>query len=186
MPKLKNNKTKNFKIENFKNFKNLLNKDPTVIHSVLTASYVSLAVLIIFILFHSFIIYYLVNLKKCLCFQELNDKNYSNINFLIIIESLVLIQFLITFILILILMYSINKKQKGGSTNDNSYFIIGSIIYGVILFLNIYFLYNVKKLSENIKEDCECSHSWIRYLLYIYAINIIFIVISGIIRLFYY
>ena len=130
----------------------------------------------------------IVNLKKCLCFQELNDKNYSNINFLIIIESLVLISYVIVFILALILtlifMY-INKKQKGGSTNDNSYFIIGSIIYAIILLLNIYFLYNVKKLSENIKEDCECSHSWIRYLLYIYAINIIIMIPSGIIRLFY-
>lgn len=167
---------KSQKYNNF--FKSQLSKNPSIFLIV------NLIVFIIFILFHSFIIYYLVNLKKCLCFEELNNKNYSNINYLIILESLTLLPGVLGLISVLILIYYTNKKQKGGSENTKISYIVFYIMYGIILLINIYFLYNVKKLAENVKEDCECSHSWIRYLLYIYSIYIVYTVISVIITLY--
>jgi hypothetical protein len=167
------------KQENYKNFlKKELIKNPS---SLQNSMLILLIIYIIFILFHSFIIYYLVNLKKCLCFEELNNTNYSNINYLIIIESITLLPFILGFIstLIFIFIYY-NKKQKGGAKNSKTFYVL----YGIMLLINIYFLYNVKKLAENIKEDCECSHSWIRYLLYIYSIYMVFVIISGIITIF--
>lgn len=151
-----------------------------------------LVVYTLYIIFYSFIIYYLVNLKKCLCFQEENKENYSNINYLIIFESLGLILCIISFIGISILLYSINSKQKGGMQNIVSitkYIIIFCIvIIFIISIIQFYFMYNVKKLEENIKKDCDCSHNWIRYLLYIQTIIVLFsfiiFIIVGIIILF--
>jgi hypothetical protein len=77
------------------------------------------------------------------------------------------------------------KKQKGGGESNKIPYTVFYITYGIILLINIYFLYNVKKLAENVKEDCECSHSWIRYLLYIYSIYMAFMIIGGIITLFF-
>lgn len=170
-------------LEKQKNYKNFLNKqlkNPSLINNFLLSS---LIINIIFTLFHSFIIYYLVNLKKCLCFEESNNKNYSNINYLIIIESLALVSFILASIASLILMFY--KSQKGGGDNKKISHTVFYITYGIILLINFYFLYNVKKLAENVKEDCECSHSWIRYLLYIYSIYMVLIIISGIITLFF-
>jgi len=170
-----------------KNYENLLNKQFNINPSSLkNYSIILLIVYILFILFHSLIIYYLAKLKKCLCFEELNNKNYSNINYLIIIESLTLIPFVLGFISILAFIFYTNNKQKGGSKNNiNKYFTVFYITYGIILLINIYFLYNVKKLAENVKENCECSHNWIRYLLYIYSIYLVFVIISGIITIFF-
>ena len=172
------------KQKNYGNFLNKLSKNSISINNYLL---VLLIVNIIFVLFHSLIIYYLANLKKCLCFQKLNKENYSNINYLIIIETLTLIPFVISFIGSLILYLSKNIKKGGGKNNINikSYYTVFYIAYGIGLLINTYFLYNVKKLAENVKKDCECSHNWIRYLLYIYSIYMVFIIISGIITLFF-
>jgi len=144
----------------------------------------------LYIIVYSFIIYYLVNLKKCLCFQEENKENYSNINYLIILESFGLILCIFLFIGVLIVLYSINSKQKGGMQNIVSitkYITIFCII--IILIIQFYFIYNVKKLEENIKKDCDCSNNWIRYLLYIQTVLILYsfilFIIIGIFLLFF-
>jgi hypothetical protein len=136
-----------------------------------------LTISLINIILISFIINYLNNLKKCTCYQDINNKNYSNINYLIIIESIILTLNIIMFILN-VYLYNIFKilKKGGGDGGINNSHIIIYIIFIIVLFINIYFIYNVYKLYENVdksKEKCECSKSFVRYLLYFQVILII-------------
>ena len=60
------------------------------------------------------------------------------------------------------------RNFAGGSKNDGT--LIFMYIFIVLYFLIYgYFVYYVYLISENIKDDCECSKSPIRYLLYIQA-----------------
>jgi hypothetical protein len=133
---------------------------------------------IIGIAYISFIINYLNTLKSCSCYQKENQLNYSNITYLIIIESFALAIFILLTISIIYMIIILNKGQKGGNKNK-SYktgfyigYLISLIIYG-------YFIYYVYKLSENVNEECECTKSWMRYLLYIQAIFILIGLISS-------
>lgn len=126
--------------------------------------YIALIVNIIFIIYLSSIIYYLNKLKECQCFLDKNKSNYSNINYLIIIESILLAFQIILLLSIIYAIYMINNSKIGGGKNT----MISAYIMFLILFL-IYgaFVYYVFKLSENISDDCSCSKNWLRYLLYI-------------------
>ena len=133
---------------------------------------------IIGILFVGSILYYLNKLKTCQCFIERNKKNHSNIEFLIIVEGVILALFIFGFLTSLFVLYSV---KSGG--NYGNYIIYGLIVLFLIIFVQSYFIYNVYKLSQNIDEKCECAKSWIRYLLYIQTFFIITSLISLIINI---
>jgi hypothetical protein len=140
-------------------FKNIIN-DSKKINQVII---ILLIWCIIVISYISSIIYYLNSLKDCSCYKMVNKTNFSNLTYLIIIESIILSLHVILAISCLILLIG-SKLQNGGnkSTNFILYLsaIISLIIYG-------FFFYYVYKLHENIDEKCDCSKSKLRYLLYI-------------------
>ena len=144
--------------------------------------YVSLAFLIINIIYISSIIYYLNNLKECACYEVKNKINYSNITYLIVIESILLIINIIGFIGMIGLLSNLSSLQnlaKGMNVNKLSNKINksspGMHIYSIILFVYVivygYFIYYTYKLHENVDDNCKCTQSWLRYLLYIQAIG---------------
>jgi len=152
--------------------------------------YSALIVNIIHIIFISSIIYYLYNLEKCYCYEDINNKNYSNISYLICIEGIILIFSILTALFALLVIIDMNKiKQKGGNINNK----LDIIYLLVILFITIYFVYNVYKLFENIDRKsetqtqndsyCKCNKSWLRYLLYIQSIIMTIGIISNLLLL---
>ena len=68
--------------------------------------------------------------------------------------------------------------KKGGALNK----LPPAVIVFSILLIIVYsfFVFYVYKLHENISDDCECSKSWLRYLLYIQSIFIAISVLSNI------
>jgi len=126
--------------------------------------YTTLIINIIFIIYISSIIYYLNKLKDCQCFLDKNKSNYSNINYLIIIESILLAFQIIAFLSIVYIIYIINNSKIGGGKET---MITAYIIFLILFLIYGFFIYYVFKLSENISDDCSCSKSWLRYLLYI-------------------
>ena len=129
---------KSLKKSKLSKYSNLnLSKD---MHSINPLLYSILGVTLISIAYVSAIIYYLNSLKSCKCFQEKNKNNYSNLTFLIIIESIILTM--------------------------NIILALGTIYLGIYG----YFIYNVYKIYENIDPNCDCTENWLRYLLYIQAV----------------
>ena len=137
--------------------------------------YTLLTFSLIGVIYVGLIIYYLNNLQNCKCYKKNND--YLDIQFLIFIESLILILFLI-----LAITSCINLSQLGGGDNKHSLFSI--LILILLLSINIYFIKCVYKIFQSIDEDCECTRNWIRYLLYFQTILIGFNSISLIVKLF--
>lgn len=137
---------------------------------------------IIVILYIGSIIFYLHKIKNCPCFIEKNKNNYTNINYLLIIEYIILS--LNVFMLLSLLIYIFNYNntnnltKKGGAIQNYQtpiliFFCLSFLIYS-------FFVYYVYKLHENISEDCECSKSWLRYLLYIQTIIIVISLVSNV------
>jgi len=128
--------------------------------------YTILVVYIISIAYISGIIHYLNKLQACACYNDKNETNYSNLTYLVILESIILTIFILQTIGIIISIFAINNLKKGGAGKDNmkSYLIVSLIIN---LAITIYFVYNVYKLSENVDPQCDCTKNWLRYLLYI-------------------
>jgi hypothetical protein len=128
------------------------------------------------VIFTSSIIFYLNKLKSCQCFQVLNNTNHSSINYLIGIESFVLTVFIILVLVFSFVILIVNNKKNNLSLINNNLPLITknlplinnvNIIANImILLLLLLFCFNVYKLYQNIDEECECSKSWIRYLLY--------------------
>jgi len=133
--------------------------------------------LIIDIIFISCIIYYLNNLKSCKCFQDKNSENYSNLDYLIILEAIILFVDVLVTIIMLFLINIINY-YKGGAKNNNVNYITNIML----IILYCYFIYNVYKLYKNIDNNCSCTQSRLRYLIYLQTffmiIRIIFIMYS--------
>lgn len=153
------NKMNNMKLTN-NNIKYNFNK----IKKQTNSFFISILILtIISILYLSFIIYYLNQLKICDCFQK-DETKKINLDYLIIIEGIMLFFQVILFIYILSLIIKL-RNFTGGNNNEGKsiymyfYFILFFIIYG-------YFIYYVYLISKNINDDCECSNSPLRYILY--------------------
>jgi hypothetical protein len=140
----------------------LIKNDP----SLKNILYFLLTILIFNIIYISAILYYLSKLKDCTCFQIKNKINYSNINYLIIIESIILFMYIISLIATLYSISIINNPKSGGGKSFNPSQLISLII---MILIYGYFVYYVYKLYENVDKDCECTQSWLRYLLYIQA-----------------
>ena len=143
----------------------------------MTPIYMVLGFNLIVILYISSIIYYLNKLQVCSCYNEINENNSSNLTYLVVIEAIILTITIISTIVILVTIYTIrNIKQKGGRQQLGLLAIVFLIIN---LGITIYFVYNVYKLSQNVKPDCECTKSWLRYLLYIQSVFMIIGIIGN-------
>ena len=176
---LKKNSLSKKNLSKMNNIKYNFNTIKSASHSLFTTI---LILTIISILFLSFILNYLNELKKCACFQN-DEAKKINLNYLIIIEAIMLFFQIVMFLFILSMIIKL-KNFSGGSENDGS--LIFMYIFIVLYFLIYgYFVYYVYLLSENIKDDCECSKSPIRYLLYIQAFFIalnLFMVLFGLFK----
>lgn len=146
--------------------------------------YVMLATIIFNIAYLGGILFYLVKLRDCTCYQIRNKINYSNLTYLIIIESILLAFSIITLIGLLSTLSIVNSLKNGGGKKAlHPSLYVGFTIY---ILINGYFIYYVYKLYENVdvdhkdtNEHCECSHSWLRYLLYIQSLLILFGIIGN-------
>ena len=157
--------------------------------------YVSLAFLIINIIYISSVIYYLNNLKDCACYEVKNKINYSNITYLIVIESILLIINvigLVGMIGLLSNLSSLKNLTKGITINKLSNKINksspGMHIYSILMLVYAivygYFIYYTYKVHENVDDNCKCTQSWLRYLLYIQAILMAIGIVNFVVVLF--
>jgi len=159
--------------------KNISGKYPNGTSLLNPLLYSILAITLISIAYISSIIYYLNTLKSCKCFQEKNEHNYSNLTFLIIIESIILTMNIILALGTIYLFSILNNSRSGGAESKNAWFYIWFLVY---LGIYGYFIYNVYKIYENIDPNCDCTENWLRYLLYIQAVlmlvNVLLIVVK--------
>lgn len=151
---------------------NLKNRDYDLLK--LKSSYqsvlmISILISILIIIMICYVINYLLKLKKCYCFDNENNDTKVNIEFLLIMHIIFLAINLIILINLISYYFSIDKIKVSGGSIINKNKIIGMII--ILLYTLVYgfFIYNIYKLSNNIKKDCECSRNPIRFLLYIEA-----------------
>ena len=175
-----NSKLNNLKLNNNNRLYNL-NTVKSDVHNFLI---ILIVITIIYILYLSFIIYYINQLKTCSCFKT-DETNSINLQYLIIIESIKLAFQIVILLYILSLIVKV-KNFSGGNlkSNNNS---IGRYIYLVLyLLINGYFIYYVYLISKNIKEDCKCSNSSLRYLLYLQTFIMFFNLILIFIGIFNY
>ena len=143
--------------------------------AIIPILYSSVGVLIFTIVYIAAILYYLTKLNNCTCFQVKNKINYSNISYLIVIETILLILYIFMLMTILYTISMVKNVKSGGSKSINPGHLIGLIIFVLIYG---YFIFYVYKLYQNIDEDCECTQSWLRYLLYIQAILMLFTLVT--------
>jgi len=171
----KGSKLRKIKRSGQKSTRNILEKfDNSMINSAKMSLYGLLAFNILVILYTSGIIYYLNKLQECTCYQEKNKENYSNITYLIAIESIILAINIIYFIIFCGSIYFLNKIKKGGAGKNNTLIYIALLLY---IILYSYFVYNVYKIYQNVSSDCECTQNWLRYLLYIQTVFNAFIIL---------
>ena len=191
MPKKKSNKSQitsrngrkiNSKLNNLKlNNDNRLYNLNTVKSEVNNFLIILIVFTIIYILYLSFIIYYINQLKTCACFKT-DKTNRINLQFLIIIESIKLAFQIVILLYILSLIVKV-KKFSGGNLKSNNNSIVRYIYLVLYLLISGYFIYYVYLISKNIKEDCKCSNSSLRYLLYLQTFIMLFnliLIFSGI------
>ena len=141
----------------------------------MTPIYIGLVSTLIMIGVISSIIHYINELQKCKCYNEKNKENYSNLTYILVIESIILTLFIINVLVIIGLIFGINSIKRGGA-DKNSIMIYLIVILVIKIIITIYFIYNVYKLSENIDHSCECSDNWVRYLLYVQTILMIIMI----------
>lgn len=171
------------KTDKNKQVDNFINKNYDLLkvkNSYLNVLGFSIFLLIVVIIIMAYIIYYLNQLKTCSCFQDENEINKTNLDYLIVLEA-VGIGLNIIMVIQLIALYISLMSMKGGG---NSSTLKLSILIIMFLYIIIYgyFVYFVYKLSQNIKYDCICAQSPIRFLLYFQAflifIYLLFIVVG--------
>lgn len=177
--KISKKKSKN-EIDNFKTNKNynLLK----VKNNYLNVIGFSIFLLLVVVIIMTFIIYYLNRLKYCPCFQVENIKNKTNLDYLIIIEA-VSIALNVIMIIQLFSLYFVLSSMKGVGNEIKFYMLFIIFLYIIVYGYFVYFVY---KLSQNIKFDCLCAQSPIRFLLYAQSILIfiyLLFIIFGLINL---
>ena len=169
----------NKKNQNLKKFKMFQEK---IQFSDKNGIYLLLLFVIINIIYISAIIYYLSQIENCPCYQVQNKLNYSNIKYLIFIESIILALNIIILIFMLSSLFLKDKIKSGGGNNLMFIFLLVSLL--VYLLVYGYFIYNVYQVYKNTDENCLCTQSWLRYLLYIQAVAMLFGIFSNIFALF--
>ena len=165
---------------------NLKNKNYNLVKiksSALNLISICIVITLIITLILGYIVYYLYNLKSCDCFINNNEENKTNIDYLIIIECIILAMNIIFLIGFIRIYNEVDKIKSGGGKNSD---ILISIIISIINILIIgYFVYNVYLLSKNIDPTCECAHKAIRYILYIESIFMLMFIILSILGIFF-
>jgi len=142
--------SKNSKISTKKNLNNKLNTikmnnsnikyDFNIVKKNVRSFLINVLIItIIAIIYLAFILYYLNNLKKCNCFLEENETSI-NMNYLIIIESIIMAFQVVVFIYILSLLGRLENFNGGARSSGESffmfiYFILYFLIYGYFHFL---------------------------------------------------
>ena len=126
-----------------------------------------LLILVVITLMVVYTIYYIRDLKTCICFKE-NDKLRTNLEFLEFYEYLELFALLIVFVSTCFLntkMLNFGGKKSKKRTNMAAGILMGVVI--VIYFMIKYnVMVNVYKLYNGIREECECANKWQRWFLY--------------------
>ena len=119
------------------------------------------------------IIYYLNKLLVCSCFQknEIEKKNYADIQYMIMVEYYILIALFIYFLVFYLYYKNIIK------TITINFMLILTFI---VIVLYIFFIYYTYKIYQNTNKNCTCTESPIRYMLYIQAIFFFFSIILNI------
>lgn len=165
--------------------KSLKNVQSTIMSGFKTPIYGLLVYYLIVIIYISSIIHYLVNLRNCECYKDKNSKNYSNLTYLIVIESILLALSIIAVVGLIPLIVLINKGSQSGGAGLFDYLREGQLLF-ILFYLVIYglFLFYVFRLYENVNINCHCTQSWLRYLLYIQTVMIFIGVIMNILAFF--
>jgi len=179
-PKKKSSKKLKKELDNFK-----INKNYDLLkvkNNYLNVIGFSIFLLLVIIAIMAYIIYYLNRLKYCPCFQLENINNRTNLDYLIIIE-VISIALNIVMVIQLFSLYFAVSSMRGGGKEIKFYMLLILFLYIIVYGYFIYFVY---KLSQNIKYDCLCAQSPIRFLLYAQAILIfiyLLFIIFGLINL---
>lgn len=178
--KIKSNLKNVNKLEKFNSYKNAMN-GYTIVFT--TASILVFLIPIILIIWCSIIINYLSKINTCDCYNEKNKSNYSDIQYLIILETIIIIIsiFLILFFSYFFLNLYFLKNKSGGGTSNNPLKYIMTLLYIIIWSFFVYYVY---KFSENVNVNCSCTQSWIRYLLYIQSLFMLISIFSSFFMIF--
>ena len=168
-----------------KNMVDMIVKNKHVYNNVIML-YIFIQIIAIFWI--SGIIYYLNKLQKCECYMNVNK---SNISYLLFIEYLFLILYVIMIITLVIGLIRMNSIQKGGSGNSQIHMRTVSIITFLIFFVIYgYFLYNVYKIhtsNDLTSKNCDCArNNWLKYLLYIQSLFMLMSLLSIFSTIFFY
>jgi membrane protease YdiL (CAAX protease family) len=140
--------------------------------------YMLLIFYVIVIFYIGGIIHYLIKLNNCECYKIKNEENRSNLTYLLVIEFLLLIFYIIIVIVLASMISVINNFSGGANKKMSMAYYIGLLIYLLIYGFFIFYTY---KLSQNVDPKCECTQSWLRYLLYIQA----FVMLVGLLSVLY-
>ena len=157
----------------------------TVMNAFKIPVYGLLVYYLIVIAYISAIIHYLVNLRNCECYKDKNGENYSNLTYLIIIESILLALSVLAVIGLIPIIILLNKTSQSGGAGLFDYLRQGQLFF-MLFYLVIYglFLFYVFRLYENVNISCPCTQSRLRYLLYIQTLFIFIGVIMNIFAFF--
>ena len=141
---------------------------------------ITIIVSIIYLIIFICNIYYLHNLKNCLCFKQLNIDKKINLN------NLLAINYIFLFILIIKSIYIINisTTQKGGSFISISITAITFIVLILFMFMYAYYIDNIYEIykKDSTSKNCDCLESKFKYSLYIHAIILFVTIVFSIIK----
>lgn len=137
--------------------------------------YTLIFIYIIAIVFIGYIISYIKQIKDCQCFIEKNKEIGTNINYIYYLEIIIFVIYVFNLLSLIYFSFLFNSSMKGGAAN----LMIQRISYIIGLLINGYLIYNIYKLSEIPEDDCECVKSWLKNLLYIQSVVILFGLISS-------
>ena len=116
----KNSMSKKKNLSKMNNIKYNLNTIKSASHSFFTTILVLTSISILFL---SYILNYLNELKKCDCFQN-DEAKKINLNYLIIIESIMLFFQIVMFLYILSLIVKLRNFSGGSKMRDSQYLCI--------------------------------------------------------------
>ena len=131
---------------------------------------IQLVVLVLILFLVIYTIYYIRELKNCVCFKS-NDKYKVNLEFLEFYQYLELFSVFIIFMGLFSFNKSLTelfgiKPMKKGKTKDFIFVLLSFLVLAVYFLIKYNVMVNVYKLSNTIKEDCDCANKWERFLLY--------------------
>lgn len=151
---------------------------------VVGSVYALMMVSIFAIVFVSSIIFYLNSLRDCNCFEEKNENNYTNLHYLVTIESIILALNIIIVLGCIFVIFVLKDLKSGGGNSESGSLLSYYIIFIIYILLYGYFIYYVYKLYQNVDENCDCTQNWLRYLLYfqtiLMIIQIIIVIFSAV------